>query len=202
MKPGVLLDKILEQQFPCIAAKIEIRKKILFNMYTSSGLFHKFLVFGLRQSSSPIVDQPFFSDSQEWRQAVHFCCFSALDMQDFPMFHSESIGNQAPMATPRDSFTAHECAASLLCNFLQLLQSVLEIKGLHVIGKTAKGGVDPCGIRRFFKGMAQPAESFHMPIPNPSFVQIVFEPMLAKLRTIPGFGDRSDIDHHLNVMSV
>jgi len=74
------------------------------------------------------------------------------------------------MASPRHSFGAHDCGSPFLGQSDELIQGLLKFRCLHVISETAKAGIPPTSIDRVTTRMPQAAESSHVPVTDPRFL--------------------------------
>jgi hypothetical protein len=75
------------------------------------------------------------------------------------------------MASPRHSFCTHDCGSPFLRQLDELIQSLLKFRCLHVISEAAKAGISPTSIDRVTTRMPQTAESSHMPVTDPRFLE-------------------------------
>jgi hypothetical protein len=75
------------------------------------------------------------------------------------------------MASPGQSFGAHDCGSPFFCQFDEPIQSLLKFRCLHVISEAAEAGISPTCIDGVATRMPQAAESSHVPITDSSFLK-------------------------------
>jgi hypothetical protein len=75
------------------------------------------------------------------------------------------------MAAPRHGFGAHDDGSSLLGPMNELVQGFLKFWRLHVVGKAPEAGISPTSIDRVTTRMLQAAQSSHMPVTDPGFLE-------------------------------
>lgn len=103
------------------------------------------------------------------------------------MFHSDPadrqrIRDQRPMTAPGHRLGTHDRNGVLSRQIDQLFEARVELRRLHVIGKSAKRSVPPANICRILPRMPQPAEFRHMRISNPNALQVRRETLGIELR--------------------
>lgn len=75
--------------------------------------------------------------------------------------NQERVGHKRAVASPGNSLRAHECGGLLACQRDGTFESRLEVRGLHVIGKSTKTGAVPSQIHRVGPSRVKPAQEFH-----------------------------------------
>jgi hypothetical protein len=98
------------------------------------------------------------------------------------------------MASPRHSFGAHDCGSPFLGQLDEMIQGPLKFRCLHVVSEAAKAGISPSSIDRVTTRMPQAAESSHMPVTDPRFLERARQPVAVELRIVSRARDSSNID--------
>jgi len=122
------------------------------------------------------------------------------DMRGADPSHSERVGDKRTVAPPGHRFGAHDRGRLLLRQFDQSLQTLLEFRGLHVIGETSKRRVAPTHVRRIATRMAQAAQHAQMDIAYPGAAQLCRECLPIELRIVPRSGNAAHVYNTLDPM--
>jgi len=104
------------------------------------------------------------------------------------------------MATPGNSFGAHNCHLLLFRKLDQSVQILLELRRLHVIGIAPEAGVLPRGIDGIWTGMPKAAQSRHVPVVKPSGMQAGRQLVPVELRIVSRTWDRAHIDEPFDLV--
>jgi hypothetical protein len=112
----------------------------------------------------------------------------------------QRVGDQRPMATPQHGFRAHQHHALVFRESNTPIQTVRELRRLHVIGIATEAGVAPRGVRRVRSRMAQATQSRQVPIVNPRAMQSRRQSAATELRIVTRSRNRAHVDHALDPM--
>jgi hypothetical protein len=96
----------------------------------------------------------------------------------------QGVSDERAMTTPRNGFGAHHGDPVAASQLDQLVEILLEFRGLHVVRVTSKGGVSPSDVDGIAVGMAQAAESRHMHVAQSRRLQRFRQPILVELRIV------------------
>jgi hypothetical protein len=98
------------------------------------------------------------------------------------------------VASPRDSFGAHDCGLSFLGQLDEVIQGVSKFRCLHVVSEAAKAGISPSSVDRVTTCMPEAAESSHMPVSDPRSLERARQPVAIELRIVSRTWDGPNID--------
>src|SRR5581483_504205 len=105
------------------------------------------------------------------------------------------------MASPWHSFGAHDRGLPFFGQLDKPIQRLLKFRSLHVVSEAAKAGISPSRIDRVTTRMPQAAESSHMPVTNPRFLEPARQPVAVELRIVSRARDRTNIDELVDAVS-
>ena len=121
----------------------------------------------------------------KWGEGMFSGSFLAHDVVHMPTRNGQRIGDQRTMAAPGEGFRTHDrgCVPPGQC--LQFGQARLKGRRCHIIGKAAKRGIAPAGIRGSLRRMAQAAQRFEVTIVNTGSLEGTGEEIATKLGMCP-----------------
>jgi len=138
---------------------------------------------------------------REWSHGVRlgFCGAHDLHHRDAP--RDQGVGDQRPVASPGDSFGAHDCRGRLGGKFHQTIQIFAEFRGLHVVGEAPKRRVAPSAVDRILASVPEPTQSRKMAIVDAHTWEADGQAFLVELWIAPRFGNGSYVHQPSDAIS-
>ena len=123
-------------------------------------------------------------DLSERRDVVRSSFRWFHNMVNFPATAHQRIGNQRPMAAPRDRFRAHDGCRLFRAIRHKLFNGSLEFVRLHIVGVSAKTGVAPSVVDRILPSLSKTPKRGHVEIAETGFLQALSQRVRIELRIV------------------
>ncbi len=112
--------------------------------------------------------------------------------------HRQGIGNERPVAPPRDRFRAHRRRVPPFGQAQQFHQILLEFGGLHVVCVTAEVEIPPAGVNGIPERVAQATQAGHVDVLDPRQGQRFRNGFLIELRVVSRPRNGSNIHQQIH----
>ena len=104
------------------------------------------------------------------------------------------IGNQKPMAAPRNCFGAHDHRGLEPREGQKIFECLLELPCLHVVGEGPEARVSPLSVARVAPASPAAAERCHVGVPQAGVDECPLEARLREVRVSRRCGEGANID--------
>jgi len=121
-------------------------------------------------------------------------------MPDIPATTHQRIGNQRPVAAPRDGFGAHNRRWALPSMPHQLFQRLPEFSCLHIVGVPAKTVIAPSNVHRILPRLSKAPKRRLVKIDKARLFQALGQRIRIELRIVAGSRNSADIDEEGDFM--
>jgi hypothetical protein len=118
---------------------------------------------------------------------------SGINVHDLEAAYHEGIADERAVTAPGNCLGAHDDGYFLSGKFNEFINGRSKLRCLHIVGKTAKGGIVPAGIWRIDPAMAQSPQFFQVPVPDSAIAEKLTQRIPVELRVMTGSGDGPDI---------
>lgn len=116
------------------------------------------------------------------------------DVADLPALEDQGVGDEGAMAAPGDGFGAHDGGGSRAGDLREGVEAFGELRGCHVVGVSAEGGVAPAGVDGVLAAVAAAAKGFQVGVVDIGGTQRGCERVGIELRHMARFGNGADVD--------
>lgn len=122
------------------------------------------------------------------RKSMGFYSRGAQDIPDLDAANDEGIADEGTVTAPGDCLCAHDDSWFLPGQLDELFYCCNKYLCLHIVSKTAEGGVVPAGIGRINAGVTQPAQLFHVPVTNSAVTEKTSEFVVVEMGVVSRMG--------------
>lgn len=150
----------------------------------------------------PLVNDIRSPDVGERSQTVRLGGVNALNMFHSHVTDKQSIGQQRTVTLPGNRFRAHHRRPVFPRHRDQAFQRFAKLRGLHVVGISAKSGFAETGVNGIGAGRAHSGEPGVMAVHDPGRTERTRHRLAIELRVVPRFRHAADVRQLLNLMPV
>lgn len=141
-------------------------------------------------------------DLRPFRQVVSRTARPGDDVVHGIPARDQRVGDESPVAAPRDCFRAQERDGFGFRLEPHPRQRFFEFVRLHVVRVTAKGSASPPGVFGVREGAASPSQPFQVQITDPAFAEEGLQPLLVEMGKFVGAGEAADVDDEIDVVQL
>ena len=121
----------------------------------------------------------------------------ADDFAHIDTARNQRIGDERPVASPGNSFRAHQGDSLRRRQLKTLFEGILKLRRLHVVGIAAKARIAPSHVRRVLPRPTETAEPGHVRISDACALKRLGQLILPELRIVARLGDGADVNQPL-----